>query len=312
MTSSQRIARRTFLQRSAQVGAAVLASPQLLSGMAQAAKPGNTANYQVGCYTRPWDKQEYRVALDAIAAAGFQHAGLMTTKSSPKTPGNLVLSVATTLEFAVEVGSECQKRGLEIPSVYGGGIPVAKSLDEGIRGLRHLIDVCVAAGAKSLLMGGTSEKLAGPYFKAIAECCDYAAEKRLGLTIKPHGGINATGPQLRKAVESVGKKNFTVCYDAGNIFYYSDGKVNPVDDAPSVAELVSGWCIKDFTLQPKKDVWLTPGTGMVDFPAVFARLKQGGFQRGALVVETVSQGDLPHLLAEAKKARQFVENLVRG
>jgi sugar phosphate isomerase/epimerase len=312
MFHSQRVPRREFLERSIHVGAAALASPQLLTGLARAGSAGSAADYTVGCYTRPWDKYDYRVALDAIAAAGFRHAGLMTTKTTPKTPKNLVLSVDTTLETAAEVGSECKKRGLEIPSVYGGGIPVQKSLEEGIQGLRHLIDVCAAAGAKMLLMGGTSEKLSEPYFKAIAECCDYAAEKRLGLNIKPHGPFTTTGPQLRKVVESVGKKNFTICYDAGNIFFYSEGKLNPVDDAPSVAGLVSGWCIKDFTLQPKKDVWLTPGTGLVDFSAVFARLKQGGFHSGALVVETVAQGDLAHLAAEAKKARQFVEKLVRG
>jgi sugar phosphate isomerase/epimerase len=311
MIDRQRVARRTFLERSVQLGAAALASPPLLASLAQAASAGSAADYTIGCYTRPWDKHEYRVALDAIAAAGFRSAGLMTTKTTPKTPGNLVLSVASTLEMAAEVGAECKQRGLEIPSVYGGAIPVQKSLDEGIQGLRHLIDVCAAAGAKMLLMGGTSEKLAELYFKAIAECCDYAAEKGLGLNIKPHGPFTTTGPLLRKVVESVGKKNFTICYDAGNIFFYSDGKLNPVDDAPSVAGLVSGWCVKDFTLQPKKDVWLTPGTGLVDFPAVFARLKAGGFRRGALVVETITRGELPQLAVEARKARKFVENLVR-
>jgi sugar phosphate isomerase/epimerase len=50
---------------------------------------------------------------------------------------------------------------------------------------------------------------------------------------------------------------------------------------------------------------------MVDFPAVMARLKQGGFTRGPLVVECLTPGDLEHTLAEAKKARQFLEELTR-
>jgi sugar phosphate isomerase/epimerase len=315
MVNSERVLRREFLKRSVCAGAAAAAAPHLLTTFAAASPAEGGAGYTIGCYTRPWDKYDYRVALDAIAEAGFRHAGMMTTKTTPKTPGNLVLSAASTLETAAEVGSECKKRGLEIPSVYGGGIPVDKSLEAGIKGLRHLIDVCAVAGAKMLLMGGTNEKLQEPYFKAIAECCDYAAEKGLGLNLKPHGPVTTTGPLLRKVVESVGKKNFTVCYDAGNVFFYSDGKVNPVDDAPSVAGLVSGWCIKDFTLTPKKDVWLTPGTGLVNFPAVFAKLRQGGFHCGALVVETITRGDggaLPQLVAEARKARKFVENLVRG
>ena len=93
----------------------------------------------------------------------------------------------------------------------------------------------------NLLMGGTGDqKLYERYYKAIAECCDYAAAKGMGISIKPHGGLNATGPQCRKTVESVGNKNFGIWYDPGNIFYYSDGKLNPVDDAPSVNGLVDG------------------------------------------------------------------------
>jgi sugar phosphate isomerase/epimerase len=304
MAHSQRLTRREVLTSAATIGAASVLAPSLLPG-AQAAAAGN---YTIGCYTRLWEKFDYRVALDAIAEAGFKHAGLMTTNSKSR----LVISVDTTLEEAQQVGAECKKRGLAIPSVYGGGIPVQKSLDDAVKGLRHLIDNCVAAGAKTLLMGGTSEKLYEPYFKAIAACCDYAAEKHVGLTIKPHGGVNATGPQLRKAIEFVGSKNFTVWYDAGNIFFYSEGKLNPLDDAPSLDGLVSGWCVKDFTLQPKRDVWVTPGTGLVDFKGVFARLKKGGFVRGSLVLETITRtdGTLPLMLAEAKRARKFLEDLV--
>lgn len=305
MANSQRLTRREVLKGAATCAAAAVVAPALLPGGAQAAAAGD---YTIGCYTRPWDKFDYRVALDAIAEAGFKHAGLMTTNSK----SHLVISTETTLEEAQQVGAECTKRGLQIPSVYGGGLPVHKSLDDAIKALRHLIDACAAAGAKTLLMGGTNDKLYEPYFKAIAECCGYAAEKHLGLTIKPHGGVNATGPQLRKAIEFVGKKNFTVWYDAGNIFFYSEGKLNPLDDAPSLNGLVTGWCVKDFTLQPKRDVWLTPGTGLVDFKGVFARLKKGGFTRGSLVLETLARGDggLPPLLAEAKKARKFLEDLV--
>ena len=250
---------------------------------------------------------DYRKALDAIAEAGFKHAGLMTTRSKSQ----LVISMETSLEEAQQIGREARQRGLEIPSIYGGGFPIQKSIEAGIGGLRRIIDACAAAGSKTLLLGGVgNDKLYEPYFKAVTECCDYAAERHVGLTIKPHGGMNATGPQLRRAVERVAKKNFTVWYDAGNIYFYSEGKLNPVEDAPSLDGLVTGWCIKDFTLKPKKDVAVTPGTGMVDFPAVFGRLRKGGFTTGPLVVETLAPTEPSRLVEEAKKARKFLEALV--
>jgi len=243
-------------------------------------------------------------AAGKMPEAGFKYAGLMTAKSK----NNLVISVATTLEEAEQVGREARKRGLKIPSVYGGGIPVDKSLEAGIEGLRKLIDNCAACGAGNLLMGGVgNEKLFNVYYKAIAECCDYAAEKGIGISVKPHGGLNATGPQCRKTIEMVNHKNFRIWYDPGNIYYYSDGKRDPVTDAASVDGLVVGMYVKDYK-HPKK-VDLTPGTGMVDFPAVMARLKQGGFTGGPLVVECLEPGDMEQTLAEAKKVRQFLEEL---
>ncbi|MCL4216464.1 MAG: sugar phosphate isomerase/epimerase, partial [Candidatus Hydrogenedentes bacterium] len=168
----------------------------------------------------------------------------------------------------------------------------------------------VLAGAEDLLMGGIGdENLFDAYYKAIAECCDYAAEKNLGISVKPHGGLNATGPQCRKTIELVGHENFRIWYDPGNIYYYSDAELSPVDDAATVDGLVAGMSVKDY--QHPKEVLLTPGTGMVDFPAVMARLKQGGFTSGPLVVECLAPGDLDQTLAEARKAREFVEALVK-
>jgi sugar phosphate isomerase/epimerase len=228
----------------------------------------------------------------------------MTAKSKTR----LVISIATTLQEAQRIGEEVRKRGLQIPSVYGGDIPVRQSLKAGVEGMRRLIANCAAAGARTLLMGGVGDPdLYEAYYKAIAECCDYAAEKGVGITVKPHGGLNATGPQCRKAIEKVGHKNFTLWYDPGNIYYYSNGALDPVTDAATVDGLVSGMCVKDY--RHPKSVSVTPGTGKVNFAVVLSRLAKGGFTRGPLVVETLAPGDLPQTLREAKRARRFLEEL---
>jgi len=228
----------------------------------------------------------------------------MTTKA----PAKFVISVTTTPDEALKIAEEIKKRKLIVASVYGGDIPVAKSLEAGIEGMKKLIDNCAAVGAGNLLIGGTGEKLFEVYYKAIAECCGYAAEKKMGISVKPHGGLNSTGPQCRKIIETVGKKNFGLWYDPGNIFFYSDGKLDPIDDAATVDGIVVGMSVKDF--MPPKSVSVTPGDGKVNFAAVLARLKQGGFKSGPLIVETLAPGDPAQILAEAKKARAFVEKVV--
>jgi sugar phosphate isomerase/epimerase len=261
--------------------------------------------WPIGCYTRPWAAADYREALDGIAEAGYRYVGLMTGK----TLGDLIVSVKTSPEEAQKIGDACRQRGLTVPSIYGGDIPVEESLEAGIAGLRGLVDKCAVVGAGNLMMGGMSDPaLTDRYYQAIAECCPYAQEKGIGISIKPHGGLNATGAQCRRLIEKVGRPNFRLWYDPGNIFYYSKGTLDPVDDAAAVDGLVVGMSVKDFL--PPQNVDLTPGTGRVNFPKVWARLRQGGWTGGPLVVECLTPGDRSHLVKQARQVRLFLEEMI--
>jgi sugar phosphate isomerase/epimerase len=291
--------RRDFLRVTAVTSLAALAEPLATFAAGEPA-------YPLGCYTRPWDQFDYRVALDGIAEAGFKYAGIMTAKGKSW----IIITVDSTAEEVAVVAAQVKQRGLKTLSIYGGDFPVAKSVEAGIAGLRKLIEHSALCACPNLLLGGTTdEKLVQPYYKVVAECCDYASSKGVGLSIKPHGGQNATGPQCRKIIEQIGRKNFRLWYDPGNIYYYSDGKLDPATDSATVDGLVVGMSVKDF--KPPKEVLVTPGTGQVNFAKVFANLKQGGFTRGPLVVECLARGDTPaKITAEAKQARRFVEGLL--
>jgi sugar phosphate isomerase/epimerase len=293
-TSMTTPTRRAFLGG---LVAAAATAPRLV---AAAAAP----RWQIGCYTRPWAQHDHRIAFDAIAAAGYRYVGLMSSSTGT------LLTADKSPEQAAALGEDARQRGLTVSSAWAGRFPVDKSLAEGVAGLRRLIDNAAACGCPNLLLGGTNERLHAAYYKVVAECCAYAAARNVGLSIKPHGGGNATGAQCRRIINEVGHDNFRLWYDPGNIFFYSDGKLDPVDDAATVDGLVVGMSVKDF--RSPKEVNVTPGTGQVDFPRVLARLRQGGFTRGALVVECLTPGDLPHLQAEAQRARRSIEQWTRG
>lgn len=303
VNTANQINRRTFLGGAAGLGMAGLSALNLHSLLATEAVPTRKPAWQIGCYTRAFDQFDYPVALDAIAEAGFKYVGLMTTN----TKGWVMIKSTTPVEEVQAMHREARKRGLKVLSVYGD-FTVTDSLEAGMRGLKPLIDDAAICECAHLMLGGTGdEKIYPLYYKTIAECCDYAASRGVGLSIKPHGGQNATGPQCRKAIELVGKQNFRLWYDPGNVFYYSDGKLDPVDDAATVDELVVGMSVKDF--RPPREVLVNIGEGKVDFPGVFARLKQGGFTRGPLLVECLARGSLQSVTTAARKARQFLEQL---
>jgi sugar phosphate isomerase/epimerase len=287
--------RRQFLGGTLAAGVAACESPAFTA----AAEP--RAGWQIGCRTRPWAAYDYRVALDAVAEAGFKYIGFGGAKSKT----GWVIGADTPLEEAAHVGEETRKRGLEIPLIYSGDLAAQK----GPATLRRIIDNCAACGAWSVVIAGLGDaKTWERYCQVIADCCDYATQKKVTLTLKPHGGNISTGPLCRKAIERVHRKNFTVLYDPGNVYYYSDGKIDPVDDVAAVASLVTGMLIKDYRYPKNVDV--TPGTGQVRFRELMARLAKGGFTHGPLIVETLTPGNLSQLLAEAKRARKYVAELV--
>lgn len=294
MPSAAALTRRQFIAATVGAAAAVASS--------RAASAGG--GWEIGCYTRPWPEADYRVALDGMAAAGFTVAGLMTTKSgvliSPQTPPEQVAAMA----------QEAKKRGLKIASIYGGNFMVKKTVEDGVANLRRLIDHVAACECPSLLLGGTSSAdVVDAYYKVVRECCDYGASRGVGMTVKPHGGTNSTGPQCRALIEKVNHPSFRLWYDPGNIFYYSEGKLDPIADSATVDGLVVGMSVKDYL--PPKEVNVTPGNGRVDFETVLSRLRRGGFTRGPLLIECLSAGDSAHVTAEAKKAREFMAGLMK-
>ena len=289
--------RRTFLSTTskAAVGAALLTQAR--------ATAQDKPNWQIGIYTRPWYEHDYKVAFDEIATAGFQYIGLMTAKKG------LIIDVETKERNATKIGEQVKERGLSILSVYGGGFYADRSKKAAIKGLKKLINNVQACDGKSLILGGTGDqKEFNNYYNAVTECCDFAQERNVVLTLKPHGGLNARGPECRKIIEKVNHPNFQFWYDPGNIYYYSDGFLDPVKDVDSVADIVKGMCVKDF--KAPKQVVLTPGTGQVDFPILFAKLKMSGFTGGPLVIECLDEGDLIAKLAQAQKAKMFLEKML--
>lgn len=290
-TRGHSISRRSF------VGSLISAT---MAGALLNSCTGRSA-YKIGCYTRPWFDEEYRVALDGIAQAGFKYAGIMTDVNGR------VITLDTTVEQAARIGEEIKSRGMEVASLSLGSFDVSKSLETGISQLKRYIDNTASLGAPVVHFGGTREELMDKYIEAIGECCDYAADKGVKLSLKPHGGSNTSGKDCRRYVDRIKHKNFGLWYDPGNVYYYTDGFLDPVEDAENIDNIVFGMSIKDFKMP--KDVAVTPGTGMVDFPRLLSRLRKGGFTRGPLVVEGLYRGDFNFVTAEARKAREYLEQI---
>jgi sugar phosphate isomerase/epimerase len=282
-------------------GLVVSVQPALIS-CSKATVSDNTNDWQIGCWTRPWRDYPYQVAMDNIVAAGMKYVALTTAKSET----GRVLTAANTIAYAEQVGEEARKRDLKITHVHAG-VTIRPDTATPLL-LKNTIDRIDVAGGKSLLLTNLGdEETYERCCKIVADACVYAAKKNISITLKVHGGMLMDGPMLRRAAAKIEQPNLEIMYDTGNIVHYTGGKVNPVDDVATLDGMISSLSAKDYTTTLKGVV--TPGDGDIDYPAFVSRLKKGGFKKGPILIEQVGKGDLDHTLAEAKKAKQFLEQL---
>jgi sugar phosphate isomerase/epimerase len=147
------------------------------------------------------------------------------------------------------------------------------------------------------------------YFQAMARTAAYAAEKKVELVMKPHGGSSGASDEIKLAIQKVGHANFRIWYDAGNIIYYT-GK-DPLEELKPIVQHVTGFCAKDCG-EPKGDVMIQFGAGKVDFAAVLGLLKSAGFG-GPIMVECCAVAETAEATGQNARAnRQFLEKVLAG
>lgn len=292
--------RREFLQTTLTATAAGAA-------LAQGVHAAETSLWKVGCFTRPWAEHEYTVALDAIAEAGFTYAGLMNTTKDGK--GTQMINWDMPMEEAAAMAEACKSRGLTVAAAWGGRFPTEQGLDTAITSLTRLIDVSAAATVPDILLGGEGRaEYLETYETAIKACLDYAGTKGVNVCMKPHDTFNFTGEDCKATMKRIDHPNFKFYYDPGNILHYSKGQRAPEMDSQGIGDVVHGMCVKDY--KEGSSVNITPSTGQVDFKKVVKNLRDAGFKGGPMIIECLNPGSLEEILAEAKKTKAFVEELI--
>jgi L-ribulose-5-phosphate 3-epimerase len=258
--------------------------------------------WEVGCFNRPWTKWSYEETLKQIKAAGYKSTGLLSrTKDDP------FIGAEATPEYLETLKKQLANHGLKANMAAlrsRHNIPMEESVAE----LRKEIDNAHYLGIKTVMsFGADNPGEFEHYHKAMHETAAYAKTQGVHLVMKPHGGISGSSEEILKVVKAVGHPNFSIWYDAGNIIYYT-GK-DPVAEIAPIAPHITGFCAKDCGTM-KGDVMIQFGAGKVDFPAVFQKLKAGGF-KGPVMVECCKVGETPEeTTANARANREFLERVL--
>lgn len=239
----------------------------------------------LGAGTRPLNNLSFEQACERIAAAGYDHVALFANQ------GKAPVRSDSTADEVVATSRAAQTAGLA-PSMVLGRTHLDRGLNEAVDDYRRLIDNAAEVGADWILdLGSSDESRYDDYLELMRRVSPHADEATIGISMKPHGGISLTVEHLLATADAVDHPAFGICFDPGNIIYYTAGDRRPEPDVEKVAKRVTTFIVKDCALTDgKPDVMVTPGDGLVDFPLVLAKLRAAGFE-GPYYVECVAGGD---------------------
>jgi sugar phosphate isomerase/epimerase len=288
--------RREFIQHTIAGGSAAAASVSL------GPSAGAAVSWPIGCFNRPWTSWSFDDCLAQIKAAGYKTMGLLTrTKEEP------FIGADATPEYIASLKQRLAASGL---AVNMGALRTRHNipLEDSIKEARKQVDNAQTLALTYLLTFGVDRpEEYDHYHKVMSDAAAYAAERKIKLVMKPHGGASGASDEIASVMKAVGHPNFKIWYDAGNIIYYT-GK-DPIKELEPIARHVTGFCAKDCG-GVKSDVMIQFGTGKVDFAGVFAVLKRAGFD-GPLMVECCKVGaTAAETSANARANREFLERVL--
>ena len=264
---------------------------------------GNWMEHTIGCTTRPYASISFAEACEHIAEAGYSDVAVFGNT------GSVAISSNSSRQDIGNVRRVAERVGL-VPSLLIGGTQLDLGLEAAVEDYRRLIGNTASLGASWLLDCGTSNTAHyDDYYALMQETSPYAEACGITITLKPHGGITLTVQDLINAYNRVNRSGFGICYDPGNIIYYTKGEHQPGTNLDLLAPKISNLIIKDCILDNgNPDVMVTPGKGLVDFREVIAILQKSGFQ-GPMYLECVGGESLDEINHNVKSTLDFLRDL---
>jgi L-ribulose-5-phosphate 3-epimerase len=219
-------------------------------------------------------------------------------------------------QYGVEATSAvCTGPGPEVYDFYQGpltiGLAPRQYREQRIAHMKLISDFAVKAKIPAVQghCGFIPENPNDPAYKEVVDAIRVVAGycRRNGQKFRCETG-QETPITLVRAIRDVGLDNVGVNFDAANLILY--GKANPVDAVEVLGPYIQGVHAKDglYPTDPKQLGKEVPiGEGMVNFPALIAKLKKIGY-RNPLTIEREISGEKQ--TADILAAKAYLEKLI--
>ena len=211
---------------------------------------------------------------------------------------------------AKELGQRCRDLGLAPVMMFSTIYPEAPSAAEVFRS--RILQAEAAGIGQVLTFGHTDGANRRLWVARFKELGPIARDHGVLIVVKQHG---ETGQVTGEIVREVDDAGIQVNYDAGNVMDYTKGKVNPLEDILTCADLIRSFCIKDHRMFPVNQD-CGPGLGEIDHYRLLHPVAFRGLTL-PLCCENISAPGLrptqpEEIDALARRAREYLELVIRG
>ncbi len=236
-----------------------------------------------GIETDPGRRMDLPEAIARAAAFGAEGVSLESFMLEDAAPGTLAA-----LRGALDAAGLDRVWAWGHPNGLGSG-----TRPEALEDLRRHVDVARALGARVMRIcagGRRTRTLPWAEHRALllpllARAADHAAREGVVLAIENH--IDLTAAELRELLTTLDHPALGVCLDTGNTLRMLE---DPLAVTDALAPFVRATHVKDVAAHrgSPRDFAFWPsvplGRGLIDLPAVLARLRAAGFD-GLLALE---------------------------
>lgn len=271
---------------------------------------------KLACMTLLHAKYRFERALEGIARAGFRYVGFGWPHEGKDVPDEADDEAVPKLrrlfaEYKLE------------PVVLSGYRQFAPG--QPLERARRCFQTAKELGIKEVLSAGTwtyrvfpdepvpeaeAERLHREYVEHYKQVAAIAEEMDIIVTIKPHSGNTATAGHILQTLGQIGSPNVRASYDPGNVHHYEG--ISAKEDFRQIAGQTYSIVAKDHRGARASFDFPIPGTGDVDFPAIFGMMRSCGFDGTVLVERVDGPGDAESIDGRLAETRSHLQLLLKN
>ena len=164
------------------------------------------------------------------------------------------------------------------------------SNSDNLERIRKRIEFTKFLGGKYLDLDGGPKERINDFYENINKIIKMAEKSNIIICLETHKGLIETGRGSSKLLKRIDSPYIKISYDPANVYFYSNGKINPSEDIKYILDFIYIIHLKGVSHNENMTEWQFPqmDKSIIDFKEFFNTLKKNNYKEMfGIEVETI-------------------------